>query len=287
MARKRATLTDLLNDLTYRCMFDKFKLVCVNKWEWDGLPEGILDRHIENLLFSKGFACFFKDPNMSLMCLECEPTGSVNVHGDPLSYRAHGFNYQRVLEDDKCVIIRNNILGIPTEPFVTHYVNKITEAERTMDVNIKACKTPVVFTCDDKDVLSFKRLWQATDGNVPAHFVDKTLNLESIQALQTGVKFMGNELMDYKRSVESDLLTYLGINNTPVDKKERLITDEAEANNQLIDSFSMLQLQAREKACEEINAMFGTNISVRMRGSVQNPVEDEENSEEVANHDTV
>lgn len=273
MARKRATLTDLLNDLTFKTLFDKFRLICVNEWEWSGLPDWIQERHIENKLFSKGFACFFEDPSMSYMCLECEPTGHVNVNGDPLAYRAHGFNYQRTMDADHCVIIRNNKLALPTEPFVLHYVNKLTEAERTMDVNIKACKTPVVFTCDDKDVLTFKRLWQATDGNVPAHFVDKTLNLDGIQALQTGVKFMGNDLMDYKRSVESDLLTFLGQNNTPVDKKERLITDEAEANNQLIDGFAELQLQARREACEAINKMFGLNVSVKRRGPVEKPVE--------------
>ena len=273
MARKRATLTDLLNDLTYRTLFDKFKLVCVNEWEWSGLPEGILERHIETLLFSKGFACFFKDPNMDLMCLECDPTGHVNVHGDPLAYRVHGFNYQRVVQADNCVIIRNNKLALPTEPFVIKEVNRMAEAERTMDVNIKACKTPVIFACDDKDVLTFKRIFQQVDGNVPAIFADRGLNLESIQAFQTGVKFMGNEIMDYKRSVESDLLTFLGQNNTPVDKKERLITDEAEANDQLIESFADLQLQARQEACEAINAMFGTSISVKRRAPVEKPVE--------------
>lgn len=273
MARKRATLTDLLNDLTYKVQFDKFRLVAINKWQWNNLPEFIQERHIERLLFSKGFACFFRDPKMDLMCLECDPTGYLNVYGDSLEYRVHGFNYQRKINADDCVIIRNNILALPTEPFVMHYVNKITEAERTMDVNVKACKSPVIFSCDDKDVLSFKRLFQQTDGNVPAIFADKGLNLDAIQAFQTGAKFLGNELMDYKRSVESDLLTFLGQNNTPVDKKERLITDEAEANNQLIDSFTELQLQARQKACEEINAMFGLNVSVELRCPVEKSVE--------------
>lgn len=273
MARKRANLTDLLNDLTFRTAFDKFKLVCMNEYKWEGLPDGIEPRHIERLLFSKGHACFFRDPKMSYMCLEADSTGQVNVYGDPLRYRVHGFNYQRELSADKCVIIRNNLLALPTEKFVMFYVNKITEAERTMDVNIKACKTPVVFTCDDKDVLTFKRIFQQVDGNVPAIFADRGLNLESIQAFLTGVKFMGNEIMDYKRSVESDLLTFLGQNNTPVDKKERLITDEAEANNQLISSFAELQLQAREKACEEINAMFGLSVSVKKREPVEKPVE--------------
>lgn len=282
MARKRATLSDLLNDLTFKAHYDKFKMVCVNEHEWTGLPDGIQPRHIERLLFTRGFACFFRDPHMSYMCLECDTGGNVNVYGDPLGYRAHGFNYQRYLDADDCVIIRNNLLALPTEPFVMHYVNKITEADRTMDVNIKACKTPVVFACDDKDVLTFKRIFQQVDGHVPAIFADRGLNLDSISAFQTGVKFLGNELMDYKRSVESDLLTFLGQDNTPVDKKERLITDEAEANNQLIASFADLQLEARKQACEEINAMFGLNISVRRRENVENSVD---NVEKVVDED--
>lgn len=273
MARKRANLSDLLNDLTFRTLFNKFKLIALNEWDWQGLPDGIEPRHIEKLLFSKGMACFFRDPKMSHMVLECAPGGQVNVYGDPLSYRAHGFNYQRNVRADKCVIIRNNLLALSTHDFLLHYVNKLTEAERTMDVNVKACKTPIVFACDDKDVLTFKRIFQQVDGNVPAIFADRGLNLESIQAFQTGVKFMGNELMDYKRSVESDLLTFLGQDNTPVDKKERLITDEAESNNQLIASFADLQLEARKKAAEEINEMFGLTVTVERRQPVEKPVD--------------
>lgn len=273
MARKRANLTDLLNNLTFRVLYDKFRLICVNEWEWSGLPDGIQERHIENLLFSRGMACFFRDPRMSHMVLECDPAAKVNVYGDPLAYRVHGFNYNREIKAENCVIIRNNKLALATEAFVMHYVNKLAEAERTMDVNIKACKTPVVFACDDKDVFTFKQMFNQVDGNVPAFFVDRALNLDSITAFQTGVKFLGNELMDYKRSVESDLLTFLGQNNTPVDKKERLITDEAEANDQLIESFADLQLQARQQACKEINAMFSLNISVKRRVSVEKPVD--------------
>lgn len=280
MARKRPNLTDLLNNLTFRSIYNKYMLIAMNEWEWTGLPDGIEPRHIERLLFSHGKACFFRDPQMSHMVLECEAGGNVNVYGDPLWYRAHGYNYQRKIPADNCVIIRNNLLALSTHEFLLHYVNKLTEAERTMDVNVKACKTPVIFACDDKDVLTFKRIFQQVDGNVPAIFADRNLNLDSISAFQTGVKFLCNELMDYKRSVESDLLTFLGQDNTPVDKKERLITDEAESNNQLIASFADLQLEAREKACEEINAMFGLSISVKRREAVEKAVEDVESEGE-------
>lgn len=279
MARKKANLTDLLNDLTFKTLFERYKLLAVNAFEWTGLPDGIKPRHLENYLFQKGRCIFFRDPEMSYMALECSDGGHLNVNGDPLFYHATGHGYHKRFAADDCVIIENNLLQLATEPFVMFYVNKLTEAERTMDVNVKSCKTPVVFACDDKDVLTFKRLFSMVDGNVPAIFADKGLNLDAIQAYQTGAKFLGNDLMDYKRSVESDLLTFLGQNNTPVDKKERLITDEAEANNQMIEGFAELQLEARQRACEAINEHWGLKIQVKRRGSdpVDKPVEDVDN----------
>lgn len=280
MARKRANLTDLLNHNTFRCLYDRYRLIAVNAWEWDNLPDGIQSRHIERLLFERGMLAFFRAPQMGFMALECEAGGNLNVYGDPLWYRAHGYNYQRKLNADDCVIIENNLLRLPTDPFIMHYVNKLTEAERTMDVNVKACKTPIVFACDDKDVLTFKRIFQQVDGNVPAFFADRALNLDSIQAFQTGAKFMGNDLMDYKRAVESDLLTFLGQNNTPVDKKERVLNAEANANNGLIESFAQLQEEARQRAVEAINEKYDLNITVKRRvAPVEEPVETVEGSE--------
>ena len=278
MARKRANLSDLLNDLTFRTLYEKYRLISVNAFEWAGLPDGIMERHVENTLFDHGKAIFYRSDKMGFMCLRCDSTGQVNVYNDPLAYHAYGVGYQERVAAENCVIIENNKLRIPTNPFIMHYVNKLTEAERTMDVNIKACKTPVVFACDDKDVLSFKRLFQQVDGNIPAIYADKGLNLDAVQAFKTGVQFMGKELQDYANGEEGKLLTFLGVNNTPVDKKERLITDEAQANNELIQSFADLQLEARQRAAKEINAMYGLNVTVKRREVVvDKPAEEVDN----------
>lgn len=265
MARKRANLTDLLNDLTFATLYDKYKMLAMSAFEWSGLPEGIEERYIERYLFGQGKAVFFRDPRMNYMCLEAHDSQGLNVYGEPLYYLATGFNYQRRLSIDDCVLIRNNDLRKPTHDFIMFYVNKLTEAERTMDVNVKACKTPYIIACDDKDVLTFKRIFQLIDGNTPAIYADKGLNLDSLNVLKTDAKFLGNDLMDYKKTVENELLTLLGFNNLCVDKKERVISAEANSNNQLIDSFAELQLKSREKACEEINEMFGLSISVKRR----------------------
>lgn len=265
MARKRATLTDLLNDLTFKILFQKYKLLACSRFEWKGLPEGILERHIEGYLFQYGKSVFFKAPAMSYMCLQVDEGRGVNVNGDPLHYVATGWGYKKELSADNCVIIENNMFRYNTDDFIMFYVNKLTEAERTMDVNVKSVKTPTVFACDDKDVLTFKRIFQMVDGNTPAIFADKGLKLDAIQAYKTDAKFLCNDLMDYKKAVENELMTFLGYNNSPIDKKERVNVSEANSNNEIIEAFADLQLKARQDACEAINDMYGLNLSVRAR----------------------
>lgn len=280
MSRKRANLSDLLNNLTFRVLYDKFRLVALNAFQWEGLPEGIEERHIEKTLFEKGFAVFFRDPDMDFMCLPARQSGQVNVYGDPLGYVAYGMNYQHTYSAEDCVVIENNKLRLCTDDFVMFYVNKLAEIERTMDVNVKACKTPIVFACDDKDVMSLKNVFQKVDGNVPAIFADRNLNLDSVAVFDTKAKFMGIELRNLEHSIEGDLLTFLGQNNVSVEKKERLITDEANANNQLIESFFDLQLEARQRACEAINKRFGLSVSVKPRQPVEKAVETVEGGNE-------
>ena len=265
MARKRTTLTDLLNNLTFKVLYDKFELLACSLFEWEGLPDGIEPKHIERYLFKYGKAIFFKDNGMSYMCLQAHDGGQYNVNGDPLKYLATGFNYNKYYNADDCVIIENNLFRIPTDDIVMFYVNKLTEAERTMDVNVKSVKTPFIIACDDKDVLTFKRIFQQIDGNTPVIYADRGLNMESLDVLKTDSKFLGNDLMDYKKSVENELLTFLGLNNLAVDKKERVNVDEANSNNELTESFADMQLKARQKSCEKINEMYGLNISVKRR----------------------
>lgn len=271
MARKRATLTDLLNNLTFRITYDKIRLLSESAFEWDGLPEFVKPKYIERYLFQHGKAIFFYDPKIGHRCLEAQDLGKFNINHESLYYRAIGFQYNKTYKADvNCVIIDNNPMRKATHDFVMFYVNKLTEAERTMDVNIKRCKTPWVFACDQNDVLTVKRMFDQIDGNVPAIFADKRLDLNSLALFKTEAKFLGNELMDYKKSVENELLTFLGFDNLAVDKKERVNLSEANSNNEITDSFADLQLKSRQEACEKINKMFELNVSVKRKEVVNN-----------------
>ena len=64
-------------------------------------------------------------------------------------------------------------------------------------------------------------------------------------------------------------MTYLGISNVNIQKKERLITDEVTRNQGGTVASRYSRLESRREAAEKINAMFGTNIEVNYREDFQ------------------
>ena len=280
MSKKR-TYEDMLNLVTFRVLYEHYKNVAINMFKWEGLPEGIKEEYIESTLFDTGKALFFKDPSMSYMCLPCFQGSRLNVYNDPRSWRAMGTGYCKEYPSDRCVLIENNKLRTASHDTVSFFVRKMYEAERTMDVNLTTSKAPWIFLCDEKKVLTYKALFQKIDQNEPAIFGANSLSLNDVQLLPTRAEFIGNDLMDFSHSVENKLLTFLGINNCPVDKKERLVTDEAQSNDQLIETNAAVMLEPRQRAAEEINKMWpDLHVSVDLR---HKPEKQQENMEGAQN----
>lgn len=153
---------------------------------------------------------------------------------------------------------------------------RLYEAEQTAMVNIKAQKTPVLLLMDEKQRLTMENLYSQYEGNRPVIFGDKnSLGENVIKAINTQAPFIADKIIDYKKEIWNEALTFLGINNIMVDKKERLITDEANSNNELINLNLQSYLAPREEACRQFNEKFGftgTNkeISVRVRSDLHN-----------------
>jgi hypothetical protein len=265
MSRRRANIEDLLNDMTYVTLYNRIKNLALNMFVWEGLPDTIKPEYIEKILYTHGRALFFKDKNLGLLCLQAEPTAGVNVYGEHTAYYGVGFNYRELYDVDSCVLVKNNILCMPTDNYVVLYASKLQEIERTMDVNVKALKTPYVIACDDKDILTFKAIFKQIDGNTPAIYADKNLNLNSLDVLDIKAPFVCDKLADYKHDVWNDCYTFLGINNANTDKRERLVSEEVTANNEAVQLNAEYMLEARQTACQELNSMFGLNVSVKRR----------------------
>ena len=258
---------NLENVITENFLYSRFRMLMVNQYKWKGLEDlNIQERHIENYLFDNGFCLFFEDPLDGHLCLPCSGAGKQNVYGDYLKYRATGFNYQQVVNADDAVLIENNKLRLPTHTAVFYFVSRLYELVRTMDVNVKQLKLQTLFSATDKNILTVKKIIDDIEENNWAIITDSTMNLDEIvKAIPTGVKCLTAELTDRYNAIMNEALTYFGINNSNTDKRERLITDEANANNQFIDSCAEMFLESRQRACEEINKKFGLNLSVELR----------------------
>lgn len=160
------------------------------------------------------------------------------------------------------------------------------EAERSSDVNVKTQKTPILIFTNEKQRHSMMQLYNQYDGNQPFIFGDKSnFGTDSVQSIKTDAPFVTDKLQEYKKEIWNEALTFLGVNNIMIDKKERLITEEANSNNEVTNLFLQSRLAPRQLACEQFNEKFGfkgtsNEISVRVRSDLHNIIK---NAQSVVN----
>ena len=258
---KRPKLTDeamVLNNATYIDYFNRLELLAISIFEWEGLDEiGGNSRFLEMTLFEEGRAVFVNDPEFGYLTLRVAPNGKINYYRLPVSIEAVSIEYNKKYPLEDVVYIMNNELQLPTARTIDLFARKLYEIERTREVNIKAQKTPVLIQGTDKQRLTLQQLYMQYDGNVPFIFGDKDTNLDAcLKSISTMAPFVADKLVLQKHEVWNECLTFLGIDNANTDKKERLITDEVESNNELIYFYLNCFYKTRKKACDEINKKF-------------------------------
>ena len=104
--------------------------------------------------------------------------------------------------------------------------------------------------------------------------------------------YVADKLIAYKKEIWNEFLTFLGINNVLVDKKERLVTDEANANNEVVNLNLQSFLIPRQEACKQFNKLFGLEgtdkeVSVKVRSDLYNVIKQEESIISDFNHNGI
>lgn len=272
MSKKRANITEfenslLLNNRTYYQYVDRLTELAISRIIWHDLPDTVDERYLELHLFTDGQMIYFNDEVIGNLCLNCTMTGRFDVYGYPILRRAYSAynNYQKMLKPDNSVVIFNNLLRTNSILDVKMFALRLYNIDRTIDINVNAQKTPVLIVCDESERLTMQNVYKQWAGNEPVIKGDKNLNVKGITVLKTDAPFVADKLYELKCNIWNEALTYLGISNITVNKKERLITDEVERNQGGVLANRYPFLNPREKAVEQINKMFGTNISVEYR----------------------
>lgn len=255
-----------MNNSTFRMYFDRLVGIAISMFEWHNLPKTVDPRFLELALFTEGKAIFFRDEVMGELALKFMSIGELNIYQIPTRRRAFAVNgYNKELDDTNSVIIWNNVLHTNSFNEMEISAMRLYDIQRTIDTNIKAQKTPVMIIGTEEERLSLKQLYMKYEGNEPFIFGDKDLNTDKMRAIQTQAPYVADVLFNAKKEIWNEALSSLGVPVTDRVKRERLLAAEIAGDKASSVAQQFIRLSTREKACEEINDMFGLNIGVTYR----------------------
>lgn len=293
----------IMNDLTFLDYLQRFERLARSIFEWVNLPSSMNASWLERSLYLNGMATILEDNKYGIINTNCSSLGEINIYGLPSILNCYSFEYQEMRRlytglkqltkeqeeqlknkqiQDECILVMNNEDRLPTEGSMKLFALRLYECDRTCDVNIKAQKTPIMLICDEKQRLTMMNLYNQYNGNQPFIFGNnQNLTDIHIESINTKADFIADKIMDYKKEIWNEALTFLGINNIMVDKKERLVADEANSNNELINLNLQSFLAPRQFACKQFNEKFGftgtdKEISVRVRSDLHNIIKNTE-----------
>lgn len=272
--KKYNTLFDdslAMNNRTYIQYLNRLTELAISMFEWKNLPPTVDPRYLELKLFENGCVVYFNDDVIGDLCLDCIVSGRLDVYGYPILRRAYsGYNnYQKLLKPDNSVIIYNNFLRTNSVLDVKMFARRLAILDRIIDVNANAQKTPVLIRSSEKQRMTMVNLYKEFDGNAPFIFGDKDLDLSNLTVLKTDAPYVADKIYQLKTEIWNEALTYLGISNISVNKKERLISDEVTRNQGGTIASRYSRLESRRQSVKHINEMFNKEIEVNYRDDLQ------------------
>lgn len=281
----------LINSQTYLDYLERMKKIALSMFEWVNLPDTMNARYLEMCLYYKGQAALLYDEDYGFINTQAADSGYINIYGLPTKINCFSYSYNKMRElyvpntnlpaEEECILVMNNYQRIPTASTISLYAERLADAQRAADINIKSSKTPILLLTDKNQELTLRNLYAQYDGNSPVIYGDKNLlNEKPIDSINTQADFIANDIRVYMREIWNDFLTFLGISNLS-EKRERLITSEADSNNELINMNMQSYLIPRKQACKEFNDKFGLTgtskaINVKLRSDLYNIIKEKE-----------
>lgn len=287
----------LLNNQTYIDYLERMKKIALSMFEWVNLPNSMNARYLEMSLYYTGKAALLYDEDYGFINTKVADSGYINIYGLPTKLNCYSYSFNKDRElyipgsnlpaEEECILVLNNYQRVPTASTIELFALRLAEAQRVIDININAQKTPIAVRTDKNQELTVRNIYAQYDGNSPVIIGDKdALNPDSFEVFKTDAPYIADKVRDYMKEIWNDFLTFIGINNLN-EKRERLISMEAGGNNELINMNMQSYLIPRKQACKEFNEKFGLKdsraIDVKLRSDLYNIIK--ENESIVKNYD--
>lgn len=267
------------NNLAYNIYYERLKAIAISVFEWEGLPESVNKWYLERTITEKGSALVFEDEILmnpdaedkgGIFGLPWTQKGKYDKYMFPLKRQAYANNGYRINRNkSNSVIVYDNVLKSSIIPGIRYYADRLYNMDRVVDVNVNAQKTPVLIKCSESQKLTLLNAYKEYDGNQPFIFASDDFNQENFTTLNTGAPYVAEQIHELKSRIWNEALTFIGVSNVSVQKKERLIRDEVQQEQGGTIASRYTRLITRKEACEKMNRLWadylGNEIEVRFR----------------------
>lgn len=248
------------------------KLISV--FQWDGIPEEWAENYFQYVLFCYGHVGIINTDKYGVIPQECG-LGGFNVFYQPRYITVANpllSGLKQPVIGTECEVIKlMPDYGSPMD-IISTYADLMALCLETAGTNLLNSKLAFVFTAENKAMAeSFKKLYDNIASGEPMAVLDKDLYNEDGNrswdafSQNLGQNYITDRILDDMKKIEDRFNTDIGIPNANTQKRERLITDEVNANNVDTESKVRLWLETMQKDVKKVNKMFGLNLSVRYR----------------------
>jgi hypothetical protein len=234
------------------------EMLCISRFTWRNLPQGIDMRYLEMTLLENGVALFFPDKQWHRFVVTSGNYGNTNNYNNPTTFYpiATGYHYKQ-LGSKECVPIWDNPLRCTLLDVMGDYAMRLAIADRALDVNLDNISIPLIIACNETQKLTVENIMKARENGAPYVYTYDSADINSMfQTFPNATPFIADKVLNVKTQVWNELVNFLGIQNSTTEKKERLITDEVAAGNEKTNVFRASFLQCRQQACDTINDLW-------------------------------
>lgn len=248
-----------------------FEIKCPDDWDED---------YILNTLIYDGYFIIANGGGIGTNAFKCGLRG-VNYMQNPVTALVtlpYIKQFERTIGED-CTLF-----FLEREPNQTYYnfgqkinifAQRLANADGSIDVNLLNSRLGYVVEAETKaQAETIKLIYDKITSGEPmvVYRKDAVLGSSGLNAFFGNVKqmYIANDVLDTKRTIMNEFLTSIGINNANTDKKERLITNEVNANNVEMMANTLVWKRNLEKANAKCRKMFSDiDFSIKLSSTVE------------------
>lgn len=236
-------------------------------FKWSGLDYR-QEEYIMKQFWYKGTVAAFKIKNIDELAFAPWAMNSWDMYGLPEKVTLINTYSSPLVPTKMQVVDKDVVIGYlqhnkkSLSEIVEWYLERIVDVEMVINTNLQLQKMPFLVTAeDDKDS---KKVQDVIDSILDNEEVIKIFGSDTglIQAIQTGVPYVIDKLSNYRKLLENDLKTIMGIDNKGEEKIEQLQMSEVNANNAEINSHEDSYIDCLTQFCDNIKETLGISISV-------------------------